>query len=91
MARSVRLPSGERLVCDAYDDASSLLIEAKASTSRQDIRMAIGQLLDYRRHLAPHANLAVLLPALPGDDLVALLQELGIRIIARSGRGFTTM
>ena len=36
-----------RLVTDGYDSQVGLLIEAKASPRRQDIRMAIGELLDY--------------------------------------------
>ena len=60
--KSARLPTGERLVADAYDKKSDQLIEAKASATRDEIRMAIGQLLDYRRHLALHAKLAVLVP-----------------------------
>ena len=30
-----------------------LLIEAKSNTTREKIRMAIGQLLDYQRHISP--------------------------------------
>lgn len=75
---SALLPSGERLVIDGYDDVTDCLIEAKASATRQGIRMAIGQLLDYRRHIAPGASLAILLPEVPSDDLVTLVQSLHI-------------
>jgi hypothetical protein len=88
MSRSILLPSGERLVCDAFDQDTATLIEAKSSATRSDVRMAIGQLLDYRRHLAPKANLAVLLPEPPSTDLQDLLKGLGIRIIAVSGRRY---
>jgi hypothetical protein len=43
--------------------------------------MAIGQLYDYQRHLAPGANLAVLLPELPSTDLLALLRQLDIAVL----------
>jgi len=43
--------------------------------------MAIGQLYDYQRHLAPGANLAVLVPERPSADLVELLQQLDIAIL----------
>lgn len=78
---SVRLDSGTLLVADGFDRQTSTLIEAKASTDRVDVRMAIGQLFDYQRHLAPGANLAVLLPEAPSADLMALLQQLDISIL----------
>jgi hypothetical protein len=87
--RAVRLPSGERLICDAYDPNDDLLIEAKASASRQDIRMAIGQLLDYRRHLGSRkSSLAVLVPDRPTPDLLDLLHRSKIRLIYRDGTSF---
>jgi hypothetical protein len=88
MSRSILLPSGERLICDAYDERSGTLIEAKSSATRQDVRMAIGQLLDYRRHLAPKGNLAVLLPEPPTSDLEDLLRHLKIQIIAKRGNKY---
>ncbi|PYL09834.1 MAG: hypothetical protein DME33_02920, partial [Verrucomicrobia bacterium] len=35
------------LRCDAYEQETRNLIEAKSSTRREHIRMAVGQLLDY--------------------------------------------
>jgi hypothetical protein len=87
MSKSITLPSGERLACDIVDDQQGLLIEAKSSASRQDVRMAIGQLLDYRRHLAPKAKLAVLVPERPSDDLLTLLGSLGIDALVEGRRG----
>jgi hypothetical protein len=78
---SVRLDNRTLLVADAFDRETNTLIEAKASTDRIDLRTAIGQLFDYQRHLAPGAHLAVLLPALPSNDLVALLEQLHIAIL----------
>jgi hypothetical protein len=82
---SVRLDNRTLLVADAFDRETNTLIEAKASTDRIDVRMAIGQLFDYQRHLAPDAHLAVLLPRLPSNDLVALLEQLGIEILTVNG------
>jgi hypothetical protein len=87
VTKSARLPTGERLVADAYDKTSDQLIEAKASATRDEIRMAIGQLLDYRRHLASNAKLAVLVPERPSDDLVALVKSIGARVIYETRRG----
>lgn len=85
--KSIALPSGERLVTDGFDEAQNRLIEAKASVSRQDIRMAIGQLLDYRRHLKPRPSLTLLMPERPSEDLVVLLRGLKIEIVVESRKG----
>lgn len=85
--KSARLESGERLVSDAYDRQANLLLEAKASSCREDVRMAIGQLLDYRRHLSPNARLAVLLPDMPSHDLIDLLKELAIECLIEKRKG----
>ena len=87
LARSARLPSGELLVCDIFDGAKDQLIEAKASASRQDVRMAIGQLFDYQRHLGKKSSLAVLLPERPSEDLLNLLGALRIAAIVETSRG----
>ena len=87
--RTAALPTGERLVVDAYDPETWRLIEAKASTSRQAIRMAIGQLLDYRRHVQPDAaHLAILLPDPPSPDIIDLLRSLEMEALVRHGKGF---
>jgi hypothetical protein len=85
--RSVVLASGERLVVDAFDQTDDLLIEAKATSTRQDVRMAIGQLLDYRRHIASRSSIAVLLPDRPSDDLLDLLRSASIQVIFETRRG----
>jgi hypothetical protein len=85
---AVRLGSGERLVADAFDEAANLLVEAKATSTRQDIRMAIGQLMDYRRHLAPrNSRLGVLVPNRPSDDLLDLLRKQKIQVIYETKSG----
>jgi hypothetical protein len=75
-----------RLQCDGYEKARRNLIEAKSSSSREHIRMAAGQLLDYafqgKLHLG-EPNKAILLPAKPAPELVAWLEPLGIHVIWR--------
>jgi hypothetical protein len=78
---SIRLKNGPMLVCDAYDKRTNTLIEAKSSSSRQDIRMAIGQLFDYQKFLKPGAKLAILLPEAPEKSAADLLAGLGIKIL----------
>jgi hypothetical protein len=52
-----------------------VLYEAKGVTSRESIRAALGQLLDYRRHVVPRHAVAVLLPDTPSVDLLNLLES----------------
>lgn len=86
--RSIRLPTGEFLVVDGYDEQRRSLIEAKATATRQDVRMGIGQLLDYRRHIDSQANLVLLLPERPSEDLMNLLRTVDVQVVARSGQRF---
>ncbi|MFI6682616.1 restriction endonuclease [Streptomyces sp. NPDC050485] len=67
-------PEGEAkpLYTDLYDATDKLLIEAKATATREAIRMAIGQLFDYRRYLEPQTDIALLLPSKPRPDLLKL-------------------
>jgi hypothetical protein len=76
------------LYSDVFNHTRHHLIEAKAGTSRGDIRMAIGQLADYQRFVPPFKRRAVLLEAKPHPDLVALLSSQDIAVIWRSGEGF---
>ncbi|ADB33661.1 hypothetical protein Kfla_4643 [Kribbella flavida DSM 17836] len=83
-------PPGElrTLHTDVVDFSENVLYEAKATATREAIRMAIGQLLDYSRHLPKKHALAVLLPSPPSDDLVALLRSLNIRCVCEVDTGF---
>jgi|GEM_PF-1502456 len=79
------------LQCDAYEEGRSNLIEAKSSTHREHIRMAVGQLLDYafqgKMKLGdPHK--AILLPSQPCPDIVEWLDSLKIKIIWREKKAF---
>lgn len=91
--RSVVLPSKERtrLICDAYDAQTQTLIEAKNSAGRENVRMAIGQLLDYDRHFSDVAHRAVLLPERPTEDLVQLIAAVGFQLVYRQGSAFETV
>jgi hypothetical protein len=72
------------LQCDGYEKLRRNLIEAKSSESREHVRMAVGQLLDYafqgRKKLGdPH--MAVLLPAKPSSDIEEWLESLAIKLV----------
>lgn len=60
-----------------------LLIEVKSTTEIADVRLAVGQLLDYRRQLPKKAttNIAVLLPNEPGEHVRAFLADVKARAL----------
>jgi hypothetical protein len=92
VSRQRLLPEGEArpLFTDLYDATTGTLVEAKGSVERNAIRMAIGQLADYRRFIdngAPN-HVAVLLPSRPRPDLEALLLSQRITLIYPDGGGF---
>ena len=64
-----------------------MLYEAKGVATREAIRMAVAQLLDYSRHVPTNPTLAVLLPALPATDLLNLLAGQGIRCVYETSPG----
>ena len=76
-------PVGEALplYTDLYDPKTRLIIEAKGTVTREAIRMAVGQLLDYRRFVQNPNSLAVLLPEIPRPDLVGFLRSNSISVI----------
>jgi hypothetical protein len=84
------VPPGEAkpLFCDLRDSTANTLVEAKGSVSRQAIRMAIGQIADYRRFADPNARAAILVPETPRPDLLALLESAGIAAIWPTKTGF---
>jgi hypothetical protein len=85
------VPPGEAkpLFCDLRDATANTLVEAKGSVSRQAIRMAVGQLADYRRFADPDVKRAVLVPESPRPDLLALLEAEGVAAIWPVNDGFT--
>jgi hypothetical protein len=66
-----------RLRCDLFDETASVLIEAKGTVTREAVRMAIGQLMDYRRFEPEGVALVVLLPWMPSTDLIGLIHSVG--------------
>lgn len=76
------------LFTDLHDATANVLIEAKGTVTREAIRMAIGQLLDYQRWISPSPQLAVLLPERPREDLVQLLAASKVALIYREDREF---
>lgn len=77
-----------------YDgNGKDLLIEAKNSTSRSQLRLAVGQLLDYRRGLRRRAvtDLAVLLPEKPSRDSLSFLADVGVHVLWFTDEKLTTI
>ena len=92
VSRQRLLPPGEArpIVTDLYDATTRTLVEAKGTVERTAVRMAIGQLADYRRFFDEEQldHLAVLLPREPRPDLSDLLAVEGIETICRTASGF---
>lgn len=77
------------LKTDLYDETNHVLYSLRGSCSREDIRMAVGQLKDYRRHIEPkNPRLAVALPNMPCDDLQDFLQAENILLVYQAGEDF---
>ena len=76
------------LVCDLIDETDKVLYEAKGDVRRSSVRMAIGQLLDYRRFEPPSMSLAVLLPRKPARDLIELINSVPASAVWRTEEGF---
>jgi hypothetical protein len=85
------LPPGESrpLFTDLHAKGLGLLVEAKGSVTRENIRMAIGQLADYGRFV-DHTIRAILLPSQPREDLLALAKTQGCAVIWPEGKGFVS-
>jgi hypothetical protein len=92
VSRKRIVPPGEArpLFTDLFDATTGTLIEAKGTVERNAIRMAIGQLADYKRFVenGRPRNLAVLVPSRPRRDLHELLISQGIELIYPGGDGF---
>jgi hypothetical protein len=87
------VPPGEAkpLFTDLYDKTTKTLFEAKGTVERGAIRMAIGQLADYKRYVDDGAaKLAILLPSKPREDLLNLLDAEGIEAVWTVKDGFDT-
>jgi hypothetical protein len=91
--RLMIVPPGEKrsTFCDVYDKTAGILVEAKGTVAREELRMAIGQLLDYRRFAPNGTRLGVLLPERPRADLEALLESADVHAIWPEGNRFRTV
>jgi hypothetical protein len=77
------------LYTDTWDRTNQELYEAKGSVTRANVRTAIGQLLDYRRHIKPApTKCTVLLPTDPGPDLTDLVLSAGMDLLFDDGNRF---
>ncbi|WP_435129106.1 hypothetical protein [Actinacidiphila sp. bgisy144] len=77
---------------DLYDATDHVLYEAKGSNSREDIRMALGQILDYSRYIKTSEHegepkRVILLPAAPTPDMYTLLDRYDVQVVYRSDDG----
>ena len=89
----IYLPDGSTIIGDLFDPAIPLLIEAKATSDRPAFRMAVGQLLDYSRHLPNQITgpgqlrCAVLVSVHPDPDLIELARSVNIDVTWRCTDG----
>jgi hypothetical protein len=59
------------------------------SESRQDVRLAVGRLMDYRRHISPAPQCCtVLLPSNPGEDLTDFVHSVVMDLVFQDGGRF---
>jgi hypothetical protein len=89
--RDVWVANYQGLRCDVYDKERNHLIEAKSSTEREYIRMAVGQLLDYAflgKEVFKNPRMAILLPKKPELDILTWLGALKIKVIWQQGKIF---
>ncbi|MEU6453627.1 hypothetical protein [Streptomyces sp. NPDC047065] len=80
------------LRADLYDATDHVLYEAKGSNSREDIRMGLGQVLDYSRYVKMPEHQGdptrvILLPAAPPPDMYSLLALYDVEVVFRSDDG----
>ncbi len=77
-----------------YDGKSKdLLIEVKSSIERSHLRLAVGQLFDYRRKLEKRAitDMAILLPEKINKDDIDFLDDIGIHTLWFTNRNMKSI
>ena len=72
------------LYSDLWDETALELIEAKGTATREQLRVAVGQLLDYGRFVDAKRR-SVLLPSRPRGDLLEYLHAVGLEAIYPDG------
>lgn len=87
---AIRIPQERSpLLTDVYDKTDRVLYEAKGLTGRSTLRMAVGQLYDYRRHVDVEGlRCSVLLPERPSADLRDFIGDAGLGLVFRDGESF---
>lgn len=80
----------DALIKNYDNNGRDLLIEVKSSPTRAHLRLAVGQLFDYRRMLNRRAvtDMAILLPEKPDQDSLNFLMDIGIIVMWFSDSGF---
>jgi hypothetical protein len=80
------VPAGEvvPLYSDLWDETTGELVEAKGGVTREQMRSAVGQLLDYGRFIQSKSRV-VLVPTRPRADLLAYLSAAGIGVVYSDG------
>jgi hypothetical protein len=80
------VPPGESypLYSDLWDETARELIEAKGAATRDQLRTAVGQLLDYGRFVNATRR-SVLVPSRPRADLLAYLHAVGVDAVYPNG------
>ena len=71
---------------DFWIPCLGLIVEAKPSSTREYVRLAIGQVLDYvnlSKCVGLQTKPAILLPNFPSFDLCTLIEDLGITLISK--------
>jgi hypothetical protein len=77
---------GQYLYSDLYDETTGDLIEAKASSDRVSMRLALGQILDYAK-LVKHSIRTVVVPESPAQGVIDLFRDYRVRIVWPDGAG----
>ncbi|MEV7034078.1 hypothetical protein AB0N99_28125 [Streptomyces sp. NPDC093272] len=84
--------TSKTLKTDLYDASTHELYAIRGDTSREEVRVAIGQLKDLRRHVTPgNPKLVTLLPHRPQSDLVNLLHAEGIDLIYQENNDYVRL
>jgi hypothetical protein len=86
--KRITIPGKRPLFNDIWVEEQGHLIEAKGQASREAIRMALGQLIDYGRFIGEVEGMAVLIPKKPEDDLLELALAGNAFCVWPSGKGF---
>jgi hypothetical protein len=89
VARLRVVPAGESapLYSDLWDATGLELVEAKGLVTREQLRSAVGQLLDYGRFVDARTR-TVLVPSRPRPDLLAYLAHAGVDAVYPKGDGW---